>query len=453
MKNKTLKLIFILSVFIMSFLLMTTSKADVVWNSEDKIITISYGDNITPYLEIDDYIDTTGRAASSNNYYIVSTEGASIFTGWNQAQWQNSDNSYYGRMNVATDVIGEQTMTIRFTPAGNGTPVETTLTIRCVGSDNLKTVITALNGSMPNSYTLNTDNVYTSLSGLTAEKYETILDAADAYNGLGSSEKAYVDQILAQKLSMTEAQILDEANNGLEVIANDFVDSTHLKDSSITDINNLREVFVNVNTLSDEFENLSPRTKAKVLSKLSNNTNQFNSWDEVKEYCEEQVEMIDAAIFLHDYIDYTEDVLDEDKVLEGEESWNNSKDAVKTRINNALLNTSGIEKTYPELLSKVKANRFIKDNLTNNDKVIVEANNSNYKQIIAAKDAYNTLSDEAKEEVNKILTEEGNTTYPELLKDAQKLEPTPKTGDIVVVMAIALAVSTIGLAVTFIIKR
>ena len=155
MKNKTLKLFFILAIFMISFLLMTNVRAEVSWDSESKTVTIPYGENITPYLEIDDYIDTTGRAQSMNQYSIVANEGTQIFTGWNNAMGQGSLNSYYGRMVVSTDEIGQQTMTIRFTPSGNGTPVETTLTINCVGSDNLKTVIEALGGEMPNEYTVN----------------------------------------------------------------------------------------------------------------------------------------------------------------------------------------------------------------------------------------------------------------------------------------------------------
>ena len=455
MKNKTLKLIFIMAIFMISFLLMTNVRAEISWDGENNTITIPYGESITNYLEIDNYIDTTGRVNSMNQYSITNNEGTQIFTGWNQPSGQN--NSYYGRMNVVTNVFGHQTMTINFTP-GNGSTdpsVKTTvLTINCVGSDNLKTVIEALGGEMPNAYTLNTDDVYTSLEGLTGTKYEAILDSASAYDALGTAEKTLVDQVMNDKLGMTAAEVQDAAINGIEDLANAFVNSTRLNDSSITDLNELKEVYTNALTLGDEYNSLSPRTKERVMVKISDATDQSSNWDDVEEFCRNQIKIIDATLFLNKYIDVTDGVLNEDKVIEGEEDWNNLDDAVKGLVNEALLEAEGIEKTYPELLLRAKANRFLNEKLTTEDgKIILEANNNNYKIILAAKDDYDALSDEVKEEVNRILTEKGNTTYPELLKDAQKLEPTPKTGDIVIAMIIALVISTLGLTATFIIKR
>ena len=92
------------------------------------------------------------------------------------------------------------------------------------------------------------------------------------------------------------------------------------------------------------------------------------------------------------------------------------------------------------------AEEFIANHLTLDDgTVIVEANNSNYKKILGALDDYNALSDEVKQIVNDILTDLGNTTYPQLLEWAQALEPTPKTGDMAYVMMIMFTTSILGI--------
>ena len=351
-----------------------------------------------------------------------------------------------------TKMLGQQTMTISFTPGNGSTDPSTkttTITINRTGSDNLKTVIESLGGEMTNEYTLNTDNVYTSLDNLTGEQYEAILDAAGAYDALGDDEKALVDNIISEKLNMTMADVQQAADDGIERLANEFVDSTKLNDQSITDLKEQRAVLVDVLEMGDEFDSLSPRTKTRVLEKLG-----VESWDEVEERAQNLIDAIDAKLFIQEYIDNSNGELDEEKVIAGEEAWNNLNDAAKDLANQELLETEGIEKTYPELLIRAKANKFLKDNLTTEDgKVIVEANNSNYKQILDAKDDYDALSDEVKDEVNKILKELGNTTYPELLKYAQEIEPAPKTGDIVMIAIVALAVSSLGFVATFIKRK
>lgn len=472
MKNKTLKLALIITAsLLLSFLLTTSVKAEVIWDSDSKTVTITCGDTNTTLNLGDDgtnplnIVDTSGTVHNADTYIISENEGASIFTGWNQPMWNNNNRSNYGIMNIKTDVLGQQTMTIQFTP-GNGSTNPSTktteLTINCVASDDLKTVIEALGGEMPNAYTINDENVYTSLDDLTGEQYEAILDTLDAeeeYNSLNNAEKAIADALMTEKLGMTAEQVLQAAKDGIERLADNFVDESRLNDESIDfeeieDLEEAREILVNATTMGEKFDSLSPRTKERVLAKLSDENYEFNSWEEVVEVCNETIDEIDAALFIVDYIENTEDGLNEEKILEGEDPYNNSNDNVKELINEILTNVEGIEKTYPELLKRAKANKFLKDNLTTEDgKIIVEANNSNYKQILDAEDDYNELSDEIKEEVNKILTEEGDTTYPELLKYAQELAPTPKTGDMAVVMIAVLAVSAVGLAITFIKRK
>ena len=456
MKNKTTKLILaIIFALIVSFALVTTVKAEATFDGT--AVTIPYEDDVTS-LDLGDSglncLDVTGIVHNMDTYEITSNDGTQILTGWTNTIWNNNLRSYYSTINVenAGKEIGQQTMTISFTPGNGSTDPSTkttTLTINRIGSDNLKTVIESLGGEMPTAYTLNTDDVYTSLDDLTGDQYEAILDAAEAYDALGDDEKALVDDIITEKLNMTMADVQQAANDGIERLANDFVDSTKLNDESITDLKEQREVLVNVLTLGDEFDNLSPRTKTRVLGKLN-----VDSWDEVEERSQNLIDAIDAKLFIQEYIDNSNGKLDDDKVIAGEDAWNNLNDAVKELANQELIETEGIEKTYPELLIRAKANKFLKDNLTTEDgKVIVEANNSNYKQILDAKDNYDALSDEVKDEVNKILTELGNTTYPELLKYAQEIEPAPKTGDIVMIAIVALAISSLGFAVTFIKRK
>ena len=456
MKNRALKITFILvSTLVLSLLLMTNVRAEITWNAESNTVTIPCGESIDTYVDIDEWVDTTGRAEAMNQYSIQGNEGTQIFTGWNNPinNW-NPNSSYYPWMKAVTDTLGQQVITIRFTPGGWGsTPVDTTLTVNCVASDDLKTVVEALGGEMPDAYTLNSDDVYTDLDDLTADEYEAILDAEDAYNALNDAEKAIVDGLMNEKLGMTADEVFQAADDGLERIADEFVDSTRLNDMSVSSLEEAREILVNATTLGDEFDSLSPRTKSKVLAKLSDYEGQFEDWDDVKEACQEIIDIIDAELFLNNYIDFSDDEIDEEKVLAGEETWNGLNDNVKDIINEILEEAEGIEKTYPELLKTAKANKFLKDNLTDNGKVIVEANNSNYQQILDAEDDYEALSDEVKEEVNRILTELGNTTYPELLNYAQKLAPTPKTGDMATIMIAILMVSVIGLAVTFIKRK
>ena len=332
--------------------------------------------------------------------------------------------------------------------------IDTTLKVKCIASDDLKEVAEALGCVLEDGKaTINSENAYTSLDNLTGAQYEKILDAENAYKNLNAAEKAIADGLMTEKLGKTEEEVLQAANDGIERLANEFVDASRLNDDTVTDLNEAREILSDALELGDEFDALSPRTKNKVLAKLSDQTIEFDSWEEVEEECRKEIDQIDAQLFLNNYIELEEGVLNEDKVLAGEQTWENLNDNVKNLINEVLLQTEGIEKTYPELLLRAKANKFLKDNLTKDGKIIIEANNSNYQQIIDAEDDYSALTDEVKSEVNKILVEKGNTTYPDLLKFAQALAPTPKTGDIAMIMGIVLIVSILGLGVTFIVKK
>lgn len=455
MRNKRLRIILTLvATFVVMFSLATNVHAEITGDSNTHVVTVPCGESVETYVDIDTWIDTTGRQESMNQYEIISNEGTSIFTGWNQPMMFQNNRSYYGRMNASTGTLGQQTLTIRFTPSGNGTPVETTLTVNCVASDDLKKVAESLGGNMPNAYTLNTDDVYTDLSKLTANQYEAILDAESAYSSLGDAEKAIADSLINEKLGMNAEDVFKAADEAIDEIANKFVDSTRLNEEGVENIEEQRKILANAVTLEDEFDSLSPRTKQRVLAKLSDNENEYSSWDEIKEKCLEMIDIIDAQLFVSNYIERIDGKINEDKIISGEDNWNSLNDNVRNIINEALEKAEGIEKNYPELLVKAKANRFLSDNLTTSDgKIIVEANNSNYQQIIDAKDDYEALSEEVKEEVNKILTELGNTTYPQLLQYAQLLETTPKTGDVIIYVAIGFIVSALGIGITFIRKK
>lgn len=463
MKNKTLKLLFILiSALLISFLLITNVNAEPTADTENHILTIPCGDTVTEVNLGDEglnCIDTTGIVHNADRYEIIDNTGTSILTTWTRPIWNNNSSSNYGTIYVNTSAVGQQILTIRFTPGSqstDSTPKTTELVVKCTASADLQTVLKALGCVLEDgNASINTDNAFTSLDNLTGAQYEAILDAEEAYNNLNDAEKAIADDIMTNNLGMTMAEVLQAAEDGIERLANEFVDATRLNDESVTeDLKEMRSVLSDALELGDKFNELSPRTKAKALAILSDETTQFNSWAEVEEECKKYIDIIDTQLFLTNYIELKEDVLDEEKVLAGEEEWNNLNDNVKELINGVLSNTEGIEKTYPELLLRAKANKFLKDNLTTSDgKTIVEANNSNYQQILDAEDDYNALPDEVKDEVNKVLTEIGKTTYPDLLKFTQALAPTPKTGDMAVTMMIILVVSVLGLGVTFIIKK
>lgn len=69
---------------------------------------------------------------------------------------------------------------------------------------------------------------------------------------------------------------------------------------------------------------------------------------------------------------------------------------------------------------EVNAEKFIKNSLLFSDKVITEANGDNYKTILNAKDAWNELTKDEKDAVNKALVKKyKGMTYPELLEKAE----------------------------------
>jgi len=424
MSKITKKIIFIVLVFVLSFLLMTSVRAEVVWDGESKTITIPCGEVVTPYLNINSWIEPENKPANNNRYTIVENTGITILTLATPMNG-NANNSYYDRMNVASSNIGQQVITIRFTPSGNNAQAsDTTLTVNCVGSENLKTVVEALGAQMPNLYTLNTENVYTSLDSLTGAQYEAILDSNSAYNSLSDTEKNIVDNLMSEKLNKNQADVQQAANDGIERLANEFLALTKLNDNTISGLSEYRNVYANIPELSDEFESLSPRTKASFLNKVSNQNSNFETWAEFEAWAAEQLDIIDSLIFISNYIKQNEETheIDNDAIIAGEEAWTNLNDRVKSFVNGMLPEYELDASTYPELLLKAKAIKFLNENLTVNGQVIVEANNSNYQQIIDAEENYNALSDEVKEIVNKILTEKGNTTYPELLLKAKAIK-------------------------------
>lgn len=456
MKRKLVRMLLVtIVVFALAFMAGPKARAEITGDGEKHVVTVPCGENITSYVEIDGWIDVTGKQDANNQYAIVDNQGQQIFTGWNQPMFQNNNASYYGRMNATSNNIGQQVLTINFTPSGFGaTTVQTVLTVNCTGSDELKTVIEALGGKMPNNYTLDTDDVYKTVEGLTGEQLEAIIDAEDEYNSLVDAEKAIVDNLIAENLYISMSDLLDYAESALDDMASDFVKATKLNEEVPENLEDYRARLVNAIGMDDDFNKLSPRAQRKALNKLSNEDNEYNSWDEVKERCKKNINLVDAKLFLNRYVDYNNGNLNEDLILLGEDTWNNLSEEAKSIINEVLKGTEGIEKTYPELLLRAKANKFINDNLVTDDgNVIVESNNSNYKKVLEAKDAYDALSDDVKEEVNRILTQIGNTTYPELLDYAQKLEPTPKTGDMAVAMIVVSVISILGFAVTFIKRK
>ncbi|WP_455684034.1 carboxypeptidase regulatory-like domain-containing protein [Thomasclavelia sp.] len=72
---------------------------------------------------------------------------------------------------------------------------------------------------------------------------------------------------------------------------------------------------------------------------------------------------------------------------------------------------------------EVNAEKFIKNSLVFGDKVITEANGDNYKTILNAKDAWNELTKNEKDAVNKALVKKyKGMTYPKLLEKAEVIK-------------------------------
>lgn len=83
--------------------------------------------------------------------------------------------------------------------------------------------------------------------------------------------------------------------------------------------------------------------------------------------------------------------------------------------------------TTPEKIDgtvEINAEKFIQNNLTDaNQNVITKSTGENYKIILDAQDAWNELTQQEKDETNKILVNKYNgLTYPELLKQAESIQ-------------------------------
>ena len=441
MKNKTLKLVLILILTIgLALSLTNIVNADVSW--DNTTLTVPYGDSTTS-ISLEEHINRTNAANNMDRHSILSTSGLSILT--------NIPNQYYSNINVdSTAGIGEQEITIRFEPnQGSFYPsysssYYTTITVYCEGSQNLKTVIEGLNGSMANLHTLNTDNVFTTLDGLSVNQIGAIADNLSQYDSLNDAEKALVDDIVSNSFTTDPyaysnyTQLANGAEAYLRALANQFI-KNELEPSYSSIDYNLEATSENAKTIinaENAYDNLAPRIKDLVNSLLSTDypTLLLNA---------------KAINFVDKYdINASELSIETDnKILDSKDEWETLSDDVKNLVEGIINNS------YEDRMNEVQddlnhrlAEEFIANHLTLDDgTVIVEANNSNYKKILGALDDYNALSDEVKQIVNDILTDLGNTTYPQLLEWAQALEPTPKTGDMAYVMMIMFTTSILGI--------
>ncbi|MBQ3415787.1 MAG: hypothetical protein IJH39_10740 [Clostridia bacterium] len=268
---------------------------------------------------------------------------------------------------------------------------------------------------------------------LTTEIAEDIITLDNAIDD--ERVKAMVEEMIGK----TMEQKIQEADDFLTALADKFIEDNKLNEELTKSIAN--DI---VNNLENNYNAIpSNIVKERVDQKLE------ISIDEIVEEAKDFLDRTAAKEFYDNYLEG----LDEEKIVAGEDTWNNSSDKVKGLINDLLV-ANNVDSTYPELLEKAReelinraAEEFINDYLTDKDgKVIGEVNNSNYKKVIKAAEPYEALSEEVKDLVNSKLKANVDTTYPELLSAAQAIEKSPKTGDLSGIMIGVLIVSVIGIA-------
>ncbi|WP_028042566.1 MSCRAMM family protein [Candidatus Stoquefichus massiliensis] len=113
-------------------------------------------------------------------------------------------------------------------------------------------------------------------------------------------------------------------------------------------------------------------------------------------------------------------------ILDSQENWDKLTQVEKDETNKILVNKyHGV--TYSELLNHAvfiqqQVKNFIDDNMTLNNQIVTEVNEDTYDTIIAAKEAWDMLSNDEKQAANDELMASGSKkTYEELLGDAQTL--------------------------------
>lgn len=268
---------------------------------------------------------------------------------------------------------------------------------------------------------------------LTVEIAEDILTLDNAVEGR-------VEEIVELLIDKTMNEKIEEAEEFLNKVAEEFIEENQLNEELTKSIaNNI------VNNLEDNYNNLSSEIVKQLVDEKLEKT-----IDEIIEEAKDFLDRTAAEEFYDNYLDG----LDEEKIVAGEDTWNNSSEKVQELIN-ALLEDNDVDSTYPELLTKARetlnnkaAEEFINNYLTqDNGEVIGKVDGTNYKKVIKAADPYEALSEEVKEIVNNKLKASVNTTYPELLAAAQDMEKTPKTGDMSAIMIAVLVISVVGIIV------
>ncbi len=298
------------------------------------------------------------------------------------------------------------------------------------------------------SVSRNDEGYYLQFSDLTAEIFEklylsddggtTLYTEATADNYAQILSGASDWEALTDKVQVNED--LTNANSGTELTYPMLLEQAQ---AIADEVNAFEENYLMADSDGDLYTEATADNYAQILSGLSD-------WNSMSEEAQKAVnadltaanddetltyEDLLAQAFQQAYLtdangDGPYTVADADnyeQILSGAADWNLMSDDAKAAVNAALQEVSGDDSlTYDTLLT----NAFEATYLSGDDgELYIEATAENYEQILAGKDTWDNMSDEAKAQVNADLTaawqaagHDGELTYEDLLGQAQAME-------------------------------
>ncbi len=274
-------------------------------------------------------------------------------------------------------------------------------------------------------------NIY---KAATAENYEQILSGKDSWDKLTSDEKDAINAILTADGGKTYEALLEEVETINEHV-NDFIK----------------------NYVSDEKGNVYKVATAQNYGQLLNGKSTWEGYTQEEKDAINAIlvakggktyeELLKSAEALFDNtVDFIVKYLADDKgniykaataqnyaqILSGKDAWDKLSQEEKDAINTVLTYNGG--KTYEELLKisetlETNSTSFIKKYVSNDKGIYKVATKDNYAQILSGKAEWDKMTQDQKDAINAILLANGGKAYDDLLKQAEEIKKSVKTGD------------------------
>lgn len=249
-----------------------------------------------------------------------------------------------------------------------------------------------------------------------------------------AEDKAAIDAALSDYEQLPNKNLVDPSVIGKlqdKQAAADFQqkhDETIKKDSNTV----TKDDFDTIKDALNDFNGLTDGAKEQVPAEVEKKLLDDLAGSFIKNYVTGE----DGTI----YPDVTKD--NYRQILSGEPRWDDMTQKEKDAVNEKLVAATG--KTYPEYLELAKslleqAEQFIQDHVTQDNDLIKDVTENNFRTILGGEDTWNQLNPVVQGIINDLLVERGSQTYPELLAAAKRFLNRPvATGDTTNLLIFAL---------------